>query len=50
MRSSLEPNTVNMLACLRSWLSDDITSELLLFTVYNRILGKISYFDQYMKE
>jgi len=23
-RSSLEPNTVNMLVCLRSWLSDDI--------------------------
>ena len=23
-RSSLEPNTVNMLVCLRSWLTDDI--------------------------
>ena len=23
-RSSLEPNTVNMLVCLRSWLSDNI--------------------------
>lgn len=23
-RSSLEPNTVNMLVCLRSWLSDDV--------------------------
>jgi len=23
-RSSLEPNTVNTLVCLRSWLKDDI--------------------------
>jgi len=34
-RSSLEANTVNMLVCLRSWLSVDILSEktLVLFTV-----------------
>jgi len=24
MRSSLEPSNINMLVCLRSWLSDDI--------------------------
>jgi len=39
MRSSLEANTVNMLVCLRSWLSVDICvkkrlCKLLIFTEF----------------
>ena len=29
-RSSLEPNTVNTLVCLRSWLKDDVKGDILV--------------------
>ena len=48
-RSSLEANTVNMLLCLHSLLviRQHLSEKtLVLFTVINGILGKISHFGQ----
>jgi len=47
---SLDANTVNILVCLRSWLSIDIwvRKRSCYLLILLKFLGKVSHFGQYM--